>query len=767
MYTDPLILSDVGLHAINNASAGGVLVDAVGFKLGNDRTRSKATDVTDILGAPLFTGSIYSVEVINKNISRFTFEVDRHSVEVDTVVSEIGVFLRDGLLLGRAVFQEPVTLFANETTRFVCLLQTSRCDLTTLNVTIGDHSGLPSTPHLHRLQSPALSSVNAVAVSKGLRNPDGSDSPVIAIRYSEGSHQWSFTDHTRIFQGRPSSADTTSITVPGLEIESGELVIVHFVSGSGAGATRRYSYTNNKLVEFDGEPVATLDSNTNVAVWKRIFTPNAGSSMGSCTYPPKMTNIPKDWVLTRGAGDCPLWAPPRAPISSGMQLWHAPSKLRVDLLNYTGTGDNARFPLNSLELEGVNYVQPVIGGISQHRSAFDMSGNELEFTENLETGLPVELRMYTREPSNGSRLICGVDAFVGDGVTQKFKLSQPIENANYAKLYIRGVYQYATTFTYDPADQSINTVAPISTGLSIEIRTFRSVEDEGFSTQIRSHTFTTRDETFFIDLPFTPQSVENIEISLSGAHLHATQYSLVGNKVVLSGPIRRNLEVEVILYDNVMTQGSSTADLPGVVTDAVLSGHSLKLLRHNRPPVNLPIPAVHLSAGPGIKVTGNHPFYRIESTASEQLSDARANFKISDFKVLENATEILFTQRIDLSRDLFLTVSSDFSAILGPGFNSLNGTEVVEYVVGFRTSQGVEAKYGLGLQGTGVAGFSTLGDTVYANASMTQVYEVIAANHKTGYLDVVVKMRVAQANIGNYGSKLTMNVNITGNAKIS
>lgn len=767
MYTDPLVLSDVGMHAINNSSAGGLLVDATGFKVGDDRTKAKATDLVDIVGKTLFAGSIHSVEVVNKNVARFTFEVSKHAVTVDTKVAEIAVFLRDGSMLGRAVFAEQMTVYANETTRFECLLQTSRCDLTLLNVTIGDHSGLPSTPHVYRLPTPAASSVNAVTIANGLRNPDGSDSPVLAMRYSEGSFQWAFSDHTRVFQGKPAAATPTTLTVTGLQLEEGELAIAHIVTGSGAGQTRRYAYKSGKLVEFDDKPITGLDSNTNIAVWKRIFTPASGSSLGASQYPPAMTNIPKDWVLTRGSGDSPLWAPPKAPAGVGVRLWHAPSKLRVDILNYTGTGDTARFALNALELEGVNYVQPVLGGISQHRSAFDMTGNELEFTENLESGLPVELRMYTREPSNGVRMICMVDEFVGDGQTQKFKLSQPVDSANYVKAYMRGVYQYAPTFTYDDTDQTINLVAPVPSGMNLEVRTFRNVEDEGFSTQIRSHLFTTRGDTFYIDLPFTPQSVEYIEVSLSGAHLHASQYSLVGNKIVMNAAIRRNLEVEVILYDNVMSLGSPTADIKGVVTDAVLTGYSLRLLRHNAPPVNLPIPAIQLSSGPGIRISGNHPYYRIESLAGAQLSDARANFKISEFKVLEDAAEIMFTKRIDLSRDLFLTVTADFSAILGPGFSSLSGTEVAQYVVGFRTSQGTEAKYGQGLQGTGVAGFNALGDTVYANASMTQVYEVIAQNHKTGYLDVVVKMRVMNANIGNYGSKLTLNVNITGNAKVS
>lgn len=770
MYNDKLVLSDVGMHAINNASAGGLLVDATRFKLGNSRLDKDRTDIVDLLGEVLLQGTIHHVETVNRNITRFTFEVPSHTVTEDTFVMEGAVYLSTGVLLGRVVFSEPVMLYKGETARFVCLLTTERCDLTTINVTIGDFSGMPSTPFIHQLQSPSLSNVNAVTVLNGMKNQDGSLSPVIAMRYSAGSYQWAFTDHTCVYRGEPSTATETQVTIPGIELEENEVAILHIVAGSGVGQTRRVKFSGNKLVEVDSKPITGLTKNTTVALWKRIFTPSTGSGMGACTWPPRLDNIPGDWVITRGKGDCPVWAPVRQQNKSGGLLWSPPSKLRIDLLNFTGSGDNARYPLNTLELEDVNYLQPYLGGATQHRSAFDMTGNELEFTENLPVGLPVELRMYSREPSNGSRLLIKVDNFTGDGVNQNFKVSQAVENSNYAKVYIRGVYQFATTFTYDAATQTIKMVSPVAAGMSVEIRTYRFVEDEGYSTKVKTHTFTTRDETYFVELPFVPQSSEFIEVSLSGAYVHTSQYSLVGNKIIMSGPIRRGLEVEVTLYDNQMSLGSSTGDLPGVVVDAVLSGYSLKLMRHNAPPISLPIPGVSLTSGPGIKITGKHPFYSIESTINNQLVDASANFVVSDFRVLDDASEIMFTSRVNLTIDMMLTVHSDFSAILGPGFMTTEGLEIMEYVVGFRTSKSTEVDYGRGLKGTGVAGFSSLqgkNDTAYANSSMTQVYEVIAENHKSGYIDVVIKMRVKNANIGNYSSRLTINSNIVGSAKVT
>lgn len=770
MLTDPLILSDVGLHAINNASAGGVLVDATTFKIGDSRLNPTSTTVEDIVGVQLFQGNIHHVEVLNRQTARFIFEVSKHAVVKDTVVSEICIYLSTGILLGRAVFKEPITLIAGETTRFNCLLVTSRCDLTQINVTVGDHSGLASTPFIHQLQSPAESTVNAVTVLNGMRNIDGSDTPVVAMRYSGGAFQWAFTDHTRIFNGKPSSATPTNLTVPGIELEDNELCIVHVVSGGGVGRTRRYSYTGGKLVEADNQPLAGLNANSTVSVWKRIFTSGGGAN-GACQYPPALTNIPRDWVLTRGVGDCPTWAPPKQGGIGSTLLWTPPSRLSFDVVTYTGTGDTARYPLMDLELDNVNYVQPVLGGVTQHRGTFDMSGNEIEFTENLDLGLAIELRMMSRVATNGSRLVMSITHAVGDSNTQTFKLGQKVENANYVKVYVRGILQSVTTYTYDAATQSISMVAPVVSGMAIELRAFAFVDAEGFSTQVGTHTFTTNDDTHFIELPFYPQSADYIEISQSGAHVHSNLYTLIGNKVILSGPIRRNLEIEVTHYDNQLSLGSSTNNLRGVVIDAVLSGRSLKLLRHGAPPVSLPIPGVSLESGPGIRISGNHPFYRIESTISEQLTDMGANFKVSDHRTLNDTTEIMYTHRVQLSRDIIITVHADFSAVLGPGFQSTEGNELAEYVVGFRSSKSKEADYGLQLPGTGKCGFNSLSgglnDSAYANASLTQVYEVIADNHKAGYIDIVVKLRVKNANIGQYGSVLTLNTNVIGSAKVS
>jgi hypothetical protein len=118
---------------------------------------------------------------------------------------------------------------------------------------------------------------------------------------------------------------------------------------------------------------------------------------------------------------------------------------------------------------------------------------------------------------------------------------------------------------------------------------------------------------------------------------------------------------------------------------------------------------------------------------------------------------------------MLLTVTCDFSAILGPGFVSLDGTEMIDFVVGYRTPTSREPDFGRRVIGSGSTGFNgNTGESgrTFGSASMTRSYEIVADNHPSKTLSVICKMRVANANIGKYASFLSVNVNISGRAKV-
>jgi hypothetical protein len=131
---------------------------------------------------------------------------------------------------------------------------------------------------------------------------------------------------------------------------------------------------------------------------------------------------------------------------------------------------------------------------------------------------------------------------------------------------------------------------------------------------------------------------------------------------------------------------------------------------------------------------------------------------------VEKTEEITVIERIAVTSDVVVQCRANFAAQLGPGFTP-NGTERMDYVVGLRSKTQKELDYNRSIKGTDSAGFNvsaaTTGAIGYSNATMDQAFELIAANHPLGYVEIVCKMRVSNALVSAYGSKLSAAINIT------
>jgi hypothetical protein len=766
-------ITDLGLQAANNASAGGILVNIASFKIGDGDTTHQDTD-TDISGSLLHQGSIHLIEVMDKHSVRFTFEVPAHVIPSGGVIAkEVALYLDNNIMFGRCVFGSPYDLVEGERYVLSAVLVTTRCDLTTINVSLGDYTSIPSTPNVHRLGSPSESEYNAISVLDQHDNNDGSTSAGVALKFGAGSMQWAFSGFDRLYSGVPDAgATTTSFSVNVLTSSTtfvdGEVIIVYVVSGPAAGQARKFQFVNSttSFVEKDGEALNAFDTSSTIVVWRRIKGAGAPGSLL-----PSLTNIPPDWVLTRGVSNAPVWAPPKTGGGNLNTLYQAPGKLRLTARNDVGDGSIARYSLGGTLLRDVNHCMPAVGGITQHKSAFDLSSGEIIFADNIPANAPIDLRLVTKEPGNGTYVDVITDHFLADGARVSFRLDSPVESGVYCFVYIRGVRQATSAYTYDVATQSIVFTTPIPEGLDVEVSSLVLRELEGYSTRFVSTSIITVGTTLFVELPVAPQTKDQTFVSVSGTHIHRDKYTMVDNQIIFSSGVRGGLEIEVSILHNELSKGTPQSNLSGVVVDAVLTNKSLKLLRHDAYPIVLPIPGVNLTSGSGIKITGQHPDYRIENTHAQQFTTA-TNFKFSTKRKQENTEEIIYTYRIDLTDDIMLSVSADFTARLGPGFSSVRGLEVMQYVIGFRTTSAKEPDYGRDIRGTGVAGFSSLlsdnsNATAYSNASLTQVLDIVKANIPSGYLDVVVKMRVRNANISLYGSKLDIDFNIIGTPKLT
>lgn len=762
--TDKLILQDAGLRAINNANAGGVLVDPVFFRGGDSAMSPLMENATDILGSVVIQGNIHHVEVASANSARFFFVLDGNSVATETEIKELCVYLEGDILLGRCVFTEAIVLTPNELYEISVVMATTRGDLSAINVAYGDYESVPVTPFLYRLPAPAATQFNAIMVANGITNSAGGDSPVFAMRHGAGAFQWGFTEHTRVYSAKPKTATVSSFTITSSQVfVDKEVVIVHVVAGTGLGQTRRFYYeaANGSFIESDGRNLTDL-ANCTIAIWRAMGGSVQGGNGSSL---PDKTNVPEDWVLISGPGETPVWGPQKSGAKVLNTLYTAPSRLDINILNYIGNGAEARYSLGELNVENANYIYPALGGITQHRTAFDVNASELEFAENIPAAVGIDLRVFTKASSTGTRLEFVSDHAVGDGQTVRFKLSNPIADVKYVFAFMQGTLQAMNAYTYDSQTQEIVFTEPPLAGLPMEFRSITQVIATGYSTRIVSQTYMITGETLFLVLPFKPQTKEQVFLSHQGTHVHDDLYTIVEDTLILTGSLADGVEVEVLIFDNVEAQGSENTNLKGIVTDGFLSYKSLKLLRNGMSPITLPIPAPNFESGDGIRLTGNYPTIRIENTFAAAAAQDPIK-RHSNLQLEKNASQVLTTHRVDISNNMLIMVTCDFGAKLGPGFMTTEGMENIEFVVGMRSTNTKEPDYGKQIIGTGQAGFTSLvgttssSTTAFANASMTRIFEIDKSNHPAGYVEVIGKMRINNANVSQFPALLSVNINV-------
>lgn len=764
LQVDRLHLTEDGLQAFQNADAGGVLVKPASFALG-DFVGETTSVQSSIQGNTLHSGKVSYVEVLNKNTVRFTMDIPEGvGSYAGTNVTEIILFSDIGTVLAYGII-EPVKKYENKALRIDVLLSSTDTELTTIDVTMSEFGSIPSVASVDFLPNPVLAQNNAVSVLDLVTTSDGSSAPGLACRHGEGGAKWGFYGHDRIFEGALGAGNAISEVeigkaevIEAYELEEGDPAILQVITGAGAGEARKFNVSGSQTFVADGPGFSTVDDGSVVAIW--ILTSVSGS-VSSCPWPPEGANIPEDWILKRGK-TCPYWAPAGNTLPSNTRLYKRPTRMVMNHVSMASDSSLYRYPLGNHYPESNNHVSMSMSGIENHKQGFDIIDNVLEIPENLPNNVMLDFRIFTREPSSGTKLIVQTIHHVGDGTTVEFDLPIEALSPAYIWAYVDHIKQGLISYTSSGLKLIFTEAPPV--GLAIELNVFAHVETEGFSTDVMSVQYNTLDLTNVIELPIEPSDKDMVFISENGLHIHKTAYSIVGNKVVLSGQISPSRNIEVLIFNNVKTQGQITDDLPGVVVDAISTSKGINLVRHNAPPIRLPAPEFIIEGTEGIKVTGQYPHFKIHSDVASQLAEDK--FKnYNQQQVVNNGETITITQRVKFTGDVIVMAVSDFSASLGPGFNKPNGFERVQTVLGFKTPGQNEPEFGRGINGTDEQGFSmstelTTDSKAYAGVSTTQTFDILKANHTAGYIDIVAKMRVVDGNVSSYGSNLRIGLNI-------
>lgn len=352
-------------------------------------------------------------------------------------------------------------------------------------------------------------------------------------------------------------------------------------------------------------------------------------------------------------------------------------------------------------------------------------------------------------------------AFVADGAKTEFDLAMDVADAAHIFAYVSNLLQPTTTYSIDTTLKKLKFTSPPEAGLPIEIRPLTYVQETGYSTRIVTKTYFIKDETFYLKLPTKPQAIEQVFISQSGAHIHEYNYQIIDDYAVFTSSLDVGLEVEVMIFENIQSQGTEATGLNGMVIDGYVSHKNLVLLRHGANPIELPIPEPKISVGQGLRVLSGDGTTLIE--LDDDAFPTMPKFQRYSSDTTEKTSNAIVTHTVSLTRPIILMITCDFSAKLGPGYVSVDGSENIEFVVGVRSSQSKEPEFGRGVRGTGESGLivaeNSKSSMAYARATLTQMIELDPANHNTKEVELVAKMRINNANTAQYPTVVNINFN--------
>jgi hypothetical protein len=806
MTPDILHLTEAGQQAIANADVGGLLVNPRTFRIGEFTSDDPDQFFIDngipssLQGNVIYTGTISYVQVLDRNTVRFTLDIPQNipadlNLNDDQVpsvgIGELLVQLEDGTSLGYCLYSKPFSKRANESVRIEVLLHVSSGDSHTVNVTLSEFGSIPNVMSVADLPSPVSALANAVGVNDLSINNDGSTSPGIAHKFGPGGAHWGYGGHTRIYNGDllGGTVDNAAIFRLDQAINDGNLlesttVIVQVLQGDGAGETRKFTTeTDGSGLQFRATNTAftNLSENSVISIWKPIES-GTGSS---CPWPPGGEDVPSHWVLQRGI-ECPQWVDPLRSQGQGTTLYHPPGSLKVTahILAPEDVAGNRTFIMYQKDLsiaqsekaqihryshtKNNNYAYISLSGATQHREAFEITENVIEFAEELPDEVQIDARLFRLDPSAGALLNVRYSETPADGTRTIFDIpieaDETITSPEQCFVFVDPFLQAINAYTIDIENKQIVFVTAPPTGVIVETNAFVTTQVNGYATHIHTQNYLTRDLTRVLQLPFTPQDKGLVFISEQGLHVNRSLYNIVDDRVIFRRDIDPDREVEVMIFRNILSEGSPDQSIRGVITDAVTTSKSIELIRHNAERIRIPVPKFEVQGGSGITVRGSYPNFVIESDLAQTIAlDNPVNFN-NQFSE-EDAEEIIYTTRVEFKGDVIVRATADFSCKLGPGFGSDDGLESMQFVLGYKTHSQNEPEYARNIKGTGEAGFSVVAqdksDTyAYGSSSVTQSWTIKASNNPSGFIDIVAKMRVRNARVSDYSSLLKTNLDV-------
>lgn len=781
MYTDTLRLTPEGHSSLLSARDGGFYLKPATVEFGNYEGIVPDDEVPNaLLGTKVGESSaLRYIEVLGGTVARFaySFPLEFPTDSSFAILTEALVRLDDGTPFAYVKFKYPIQKFRGLLHRVSFLLYVVGVDDLdrVFNVTMGEHVTLPQTTSVNWLPAAVTSEFTSIIVADLMKASDGERVPGFAVRAGLSGKGWAFTGHDRIFSGPVGDMWVSPTQIKPNEdlaklIESGQSMIVSVESGGGAGYCRIAEYDGNLIQLDESVPeINGFDASSVIVLW----IPMQGSQTYVGPVLPWPDNsdaeVPSDWVLGRGEDNSPIWVPPstNATNASGVTLYTPPGRLVSRSLVTTATPQELEYQL-AAEVQDSSCVMLTVGGVYQPKTAFDIRDAEfLMLSESVPEAMSLNARAFSLIATQGDRLAIDVIEIVGDGSSPEIDVGVDITDVEQVIAVVQTIINPVTTYTIQ--EGKLRFVEAIPSGLVVDLYILRYQTRIGSSTRIVPHQWMVDVPTTEFALSFAPESKKYVFITIAGTAVHQRDFQLVKNRVILNSkvnPYAGGTFVEILVFQNIESGGTPDRSLNGVITHAYASPTGMVLLRHQAEPLRVPFVRPVFESGNGIQVDQTkYPLVKVSyDPAADEAYRSRA-YTITYTETLNDTEEIVITRRIEIDSDCSLQLSVDFEAMLGPGFTTDRYREKIDCVVAIVQVGSEAPDFGSNARGTGSAGFSMTDPTddqatAVASRTLTTSAVMSIKNHPAQAVDVVAKMRVQQAQVSSYGSRLTAQLSI-------
>lgn len=135
---------------------------------------------------------------------------------------------------------------------------------------------------------------------------------------------------------------------------------------------------------------------------------------------------------------------------------------------FSGDGETTSFNL-SVTPVSKDFISINIDGVSQLKTAYNISNNVLTFTGTPIDGAQIDVKIWN---STNVGVLTGLvyDSFTGDGTTSAFTLNTTPSSKNFTHVVIGGITQNKSTYSVSGSTLTFSTIPPLSA--PIEVTTF-------------------------------------------------------------------------------------------------------------------------------------------------------------------------------------------------------------------------------------------------------------------------------------------------------